>query len=165
LPATVSEAGGDPTSTEAGDDFDFWRDVIGDDLVVGGVVYNARIWEPDGEGGVRRIEPAGPDFDAEADTAETIEIGIRAPFLQDLESVPDTPGAPSEQPQTAARQPQATPRAGGQNDPAVVASAAFPRRVTQQLNSSGPKAPIASPSGAPASHPAHGAQTPQGRGD
>lgn len=34
--------------------FDFWRDVIGDDLVVGGVVYDSAVYEPDGKGGVRR---------------------------------------------------------------------------------------------------------------
>ncbi|WP_280385960.1 hypothetical protein [Nocardia wallacei] len=36
-------------------DFNFWRDVIGDDLVVDGVVYSATEWESDGEGGVQRI--------------------------------------------------------------------------------------------------------------
>ncbi|MCT9075283.1 UvrD-helicase domain-containing protein [Streptomyces fulvoviolaceus] len=36
------------------DDFDFFRDVIGDDLVVNGVVYSSTEWEPDPEEGVRR---------------------------------------------------------------------------------------------------------------
>ncbi|MFF4647455.1 hypothetical protein [Streptomyces sp. NPDC001389] len=41
------------TSSE---DFDFWRDVVGDDLVVDGVVYNSAVWQADGEGGVERRE-------------------------------------------------------------------------------------------------------------
>ncbi len=36
------------------DDIDFWRDVIGDDLVVDGVVYNGTTYRSDGEGGVER---------------------------------------------------------------------------------------------------------------
>ncbi|MEV5998888.1 UvrD-helicase domain-containing protein [Streptomyces griseomycini] len=39
---------------QEGDDFDFFRDVIGDDLVVNGVVYSSAEWEPDPEEGVRR---------------------------------------------------------------------------------------------------------------
>lgn len=35
--------------------FDFWRDVIGDDLVVGGVVYSSDEYELDGEGDVQLI--------------------------------------------------------------------------------------------------------------
>ncbi len=38
----------------APDDFDFWRDVIGDDPVVEGVAYNGNIYRSDGEGGVER---------------------------------------------------------------------------------------------------------------
>lgn len=37
-----------------GDDFDFMRDVIGDDLVIDGVVYDSNVWEADGEGGIER---------------------------------------------------------------------------------------------------------------
>jgi len=40
-----------------GSDFDFWRDVIGDDIVVGGVVYSADLYTVDGEG-VRRLTSA-----------------------------------------------------------------------------------------------------------
>ncbi|MFD3569853.1 hypothetical protein [Streptomyces sp. NPDC058677] len=39
---------------ETNNDFDFARDVVGDDLVVGGVVYDSSVWESDGEGGVER---------------------------------------------------------------------------------------------------------------
>ncbi|MFF1700031.1 hypothetical protein ACFVXC_41425 [Streptomyces sp. NPDC058257] len=39
------------------EDFNFWRDVIGDDLVVDGVVYDSNVWQPDGEGGVERRDP------------------------------------------------------------------------------------------------------------
>ncbi|MYT20263.1 hypothetical protein GTW69_08165 [Streptomyces sp. SID7760] len=42
---------------DSSEDFDFWRDVIGDDLVVDGVVYDSNVWQPDGEGGVERREP------------------------------------------------------------------------------------------------------------
>lgn len=35
-------------------EFDFDRDVIGEDLVVGGVAYHATVWMPDTEDGVRR---------------------------------------------------------------------------------------------------------------
>ncbi|MFJ2561353.1 MULTISPECIES: hypothetical protein [unclassified Streptomyces] len=41
----------------SGEDFDFMRDVVGDDLVVGGVVYDSDVWQSDGEGGVERREP------------------------------------------------------------------------------------------------------------
>ncbi|MDQ0765619.1 UvrD-helicase domain-containing protein [Streptomyces canus] len=43
-----------PAEPAADDDFDFFRDVIGDDLVVNGVVYSSAEWEPDTEEGVRR---------------------------------------------------------------------------------------------------------------
>jgi hypothetical protein len=52
---------GEQTATEPEDDFDgfnFWRDVIGDDLVFGGVVYDSREWTWDYEDGVRRITGA-----------------------------------------------------------------------------------------------------------
>lgn len=39
-------------SQQQDDDFDFWRDVIGDDLVVEGIAYDSTLYEPDGEGGV-----------------------------------------------------------------------------------------------------------------
>ncbi|MCX4554577.1 hypothetical protein [Streptomyces sp. NBC_01500] len=42
---------------DSNEDFDFWRDVIGDDLVVDGVVYSSDTYEYDGEGGVQRREP------------------------------------------------------------------------------------------------------------
>lgn len=35
-------------------EFDFDRDVIGEDLVVGGVAYDSTVWMPDTEDGVRR---------------------------------------------------------------------------------------------------------------
>ncbi|MFF3710272.1 UvrD-helicase domain-containing protein [Streptomyces phaeochromogenes] len=43
-----------PADPDAADDFEFFRDVIGDDLVVDGVVYSSTAWEPDPEEGVRR---------------------------------------------------------------------------------------------------------------
>ncbi|SFF74820.1 Adenine-specific DNA methylase, N12 class [Actinacidiphila alni] len=60
------------------DDFDFWRDVIGDDLVVGGVVYDSAVYEPDDDGGVRRREQrdtpaAGTPADEEREDNTTEE--------------------------------------------------------------------------------------------
>ncbi|MEU9168556.1 UvrD-helicase domain-containing protein [Streptomyces sp. NPDC048420] len=52
--AEQAVAGPAPSEPTAEDDFDFWRDVIGDDLVVNGVVYSSSEWEPDPEDGVRR---------------------------------------------------------------------------------------------------------------
>ncbi|WP_445517307.1 UvrD-helicase domain-containing protein [Streptomyces sp. NEAU-174] len=49
---------------EPDDGFDFWHDVIGDDLVVGGVVYSSSEWEPDGEGGVQRRQELDEMADA-----------------------------------------------------------------------------------------------------
>lgn len=40
------------------DGFTFWRDVIGDDIVCGGIVYSSDEWTHDGEGDVRRLTPA-----------------------------------------------------------------------------------------------------------
>ncbi|WP_327359862.1 hypothetical protein [Streptomyces sp. NBC_01304] len=45
----------------ADDDFDFLRDVVGDDLVVDGVVYNSAEWQHDGEGGVERRTDAATE--------------------------------------------------------------------------------------------------------
>jgi hypothetical protein len=36
-------------------EFDFWDEVIGDDIVVEGTAYNSELYTPDGEGGVRRL--------------------------------------------------------------------------------------------------------------
>ena len=53
--STLDDGGDEP-------DFDFWRDVIGDDIVVGGVVYSADLYTPDGEGGVRRLTESELDM-------------------------------------------------------------------------------------------------------
>lgn len=46
-------------SAEAEEDgFNFWRDVIGDDIVCSGVVYSSDEWTHDGEGDVRRLTVA-----------------------------------------------------------------------------------------------------------
>lgn len=46
-----------PTEGDSSD-FDFWRDVIGDDIVCGGVVYSSDAWTHDGEGDVRPLTAA-----------------------------------------------------------------------------------------------------------
>lgn len=39
------------------DGFNFWRDVIGDDIVSGGIVYSSDEWTHEGEGDVHRLTP------------------------------------------------------------------------------------------------------------
>lgn len=39
-------------------EFDFWADVIGDDIVVAGIAYDGDLYAPDGEGGVRPLTEA-----------------------------------------------------------------------------------------------------------
>ncbi|MBF6333178.1 hypothetical protein [Nocardia transvalensis] len=76
-------------------DFDFWRDVIGDDLVVGGVAYSATEWESDGEGGVQRIadrvrreldERFDPEVRAHADLVDLLDSPFSVTFAA---SAPD----------------------------------------------------------------------------
>ena len=63
--------------TEA-EEFDFLDDVVGDDLVVEGVVYDAQVWMPDGEGGVMRrdeveYERDDRSLDEEGDLDEDLD--------------------------------------------------------------------------------------------
>ena len=51
------------------DNFDFLSDVIGDDIVVGGVVYSSWEWTRDGEEGVRRLTTEEIEDREAADTA------------------------------------------------------------------------------------------------
>jgi N12 class adenine-specific DNA methylase/SAM-dependent methyltransferase len=64
----------------AAEDFDSWRDVIGDDLVAGGVAYDSDEREMDGEGGIRRRQ-TDPD-PVDLDTA----IEVDAPEQPETES-------------------------------------------------------------------------------
>lgn len=50
--------------------FDFLADVIGDDLVVGGVVYNSDAYAPDGEGGVVKKTSAREHRDAVSESTD-----------------------------------------------------------------------------------------------
>ncbi|BDH10476.1 UvrD-helicase domain-containing protein [Streptomyces hygroscopicus] len=84
---TSSESAGD------GDDFDFFRDVIGGDLVVGGVVYNSGEWEHDGEGGVRRKAAEEP-HEGSSD-AELVERQREA-LIETMEEDVATAEAPAE---------------------------------------------------------------------
>jgi hypothetical protein len=90
-------------------DFDFWRDVIGDDIVVGGVVYSADVYTPDGEGGVRRLtdseldtRPVSSEYQAAdqldrlqerlADVRETLRASARERAPTGEASPPRAPG-------------------------------------------------------------------------
>jgi hypothetical protein len=54
--AAQSEVARAAVGTEADpENFDFWRDVIGDDIVADGIVYSADEWTHDSEEGVRRL--------------------------------------------------------------------------------------------------------------
>lgn len=70
-------------------EFEFWRDVIGDDPVVDGVVYSATEWESDGEGGVQRIadrvrrelgERFDPEVRAHADLTDLLDSPFSVTF-------------------------------------------------------------------------------------
>jgi hypothetical protein len=56
-PRVFARRVGEPEPEAEPDDFNFWRDVIGDDIVAEGVVYSAGVYTHDGEGGVRRLTP------------------------------------------------------------------------------------------------------------
>ncbi|MEE2061838.1 hypothetical protein [Rhodococcus artemisiae] len=58
--------------------FDFHRDVVGDDLVVDGVVYDSHIWKEDGAGGVMRRSEAARDLEPTSQEIATDEILRRA---------------------------------------------------------------------------------------
>ncbi|MEU6349683.1 UvrD-helicase domain-containing protein [Streptomyces sp. NPDC047072] len=101
-PAPAAEAdqelAGPATSEPAvGDDgFDFWTDVIGDDLVVNGVVYSSSEWEPDPEDGVRRRrdeddEPVSAEELAGLELDEAYEALIREEHMAATEAVPGQP--------------------------------------------------------------------------
>ncbi len=53
--ATPADEETDAAVVDDYDGFNFLRDVIGDDLVVEGVAYDADEWKHDGEGGVERL--------------------------------------------------------------------------------------------------------------
>ncbi|MFF5304813.1 UvrD-helicase domain-containing protein [Streptomyces sp. NPDC013161] len=110
-PAPAAEAdqvvaGPAPSEPAAGDDgFDFWTDVIGDDIVVNGVVYSSSEWEPDPEDGVRRRrdeddEPVSAEELAGLELDEAYEALIREEHMAATEAVqgqpevaqPDNPG-------------------------------------------------------------------------
>ncbi|WP_068277748.1 hypothetical protein [Aldersonia kunmingensis] len=69
-------------------DFDFFRDVIGEDLVVDGVAYSATEYEPDGDGGVQPLGARAaqearcddPAYAARADIEDTLDAGITERF-------------------------------------------------------------------------------------
>lgn len=61
--------------------FDFHQDVIGNDLVVEGVVYDSSIWTTDGEGGVMRRSEEACDVEATSQDLATEEILRRAAVI------------------------------------------------------------------------------------
>lgn len=83
------------------DDFEFFRDVIGDDLVVGGVVYSSAEWEPDPEEGVRRRtddqdEPVSAEELAAMEVDREYEALIEEERMAAAEAVTGTPEVPGQ---------------------------------------------------------------------
>ncbi|MFE9449596.1 AAA family ATPase [Streptomyces sp. NPDC006739] len=83
------------------DDFDFFRDIIGDDLVVGGVVYSSAEWEPDPEEGVRRRtddqdEPVSAEELAAMEVDQEYEALIEEERMAAAEAVTGEPEVPGQ---------------------------------------------------------------------
>jgi hypothetical protein len=74
-------------------------------------------------------------------------------------------GNGAEGPTTPERETQAKPSSSRQSSAAAIAAAAFPKRIAQQLNSKGAKAPASPLQSAPAPRRAPGDRAPQGRGE
>ncbi|MFF0131013.1 UvrD-helicase domain-containing protein [Streptomyces mirabilis] len=90
-----------PAETDADDDFEFFRDVIGDDLVVGGVVYSSAEWEPDPEEGVRRRtdeqdEPVSAEELAAMEVDQEYEALMEEERMAAAEAVTGEPEVPGQ---------------------------------------------------------------------
>ncbi|MGW4490460.1 AAA family ATPase [Streptomyces sp. NPDC004376] len=90
-----------PAETGADDDFEFFRDVIGEDLVVDGVVYSSAEWEPDPEEGVRRRadeqdEPVSAEELAAMEVDQEYEALIEEERMAAAEAVSGEPAAPGQ---------------------------------------------------------------------
>lgn len=95
-----------PTVEGAG--FDFIRDVIGDDLVVGGVAYDSNVWAYADEGGVRRIDIEPNEELAEAELEQRqqdAEIEIMEEDVAAVEALTGQPAAPDEVDRAPAQEP------------------------------------------------------------
>ncbi|MGW1871702.1 UvrD-helicase domain-containing protein [Streptomyces sp. NPDC001975] len=98
-PAATPPAGAPPE--QESDDFDFFRDVIGDDLVVNGVVYSSAEWEPDPEEGVRRRtdeqdEPVSAEELAAMEVDQEYEALIEEERMAAAEAVTGEPEVPGQ---------------------------------------------------------------------
>ncbi|MEW2401963.1 AAA family ATPase [Streptomyces sp. NPDC046862] len=93
-----------PTEPDAQDDgFDFFTDVVGDDLVVDGVVYSSSAWEPDPEEGVRprteeHDEPVSAEELAAMELDQEYEALIEEERMAATEAVTGQPEVPPEVP-------------------------------------------------------------------
>ncbi|MEU8526635.1 hypothetical protein AB0C77_13745 [Streptomyces sp. NPDC048629] len=83
-PEMVTPARAATPETQEQDRFDFWDDVIGDDLVVDGVVYNSKVWRPDGEGGVQHRGEVSADEPASAADGEPATVAVEPPAVAKL---------------------------------------------------------------------------------
>lgn len=78
--------------------FDFWDEVIGDDIVVGGVVYDGDLYTYDGEGGVRKrddIEHATHDRDVADPRESTATTDPTPPKTSGTDATPTEPIGPA----------------------------------------------------------------------
>ncbi|WP_405542771.1 AAA family ATPase [Streptomyces phaeochromogenes] len=95
---TQTSSSADP---DASDDFEFFRDVIGDDPVVDGVVYSSTGWEPDPEEGVRRRtdeqdEPVSADELAAMEVDQEYEALIEEERMAAAEAATVEPEIPEQ---------------------------------------------------------------------
>jgi hypothetical protein len=87
--------------------FDFWADVIGDDIVVAGIAYDGDLFAPDGEGGVRPLTEAERSAreatirqrDAEREAEQTAREAARRRQAIDYAMTSAATGRPSTAPE------------------------------------------------------------------
>jgi hypothetical protein len=87
--------------------FDFWADVIGDDIVVAGIAYDGDRYAPDGEGGVRPLTEAERSAredtirqrDAEREAEQTAREAQRRRQAIDYATTSAATGRPSTAPE------------------------------------------------------------------
>lgn len=90
-----------PADLDAVGDFEFFTDVIGDDLVIDGVVYSSTEWEPDPEEGVRRRtdeqdEPVSAEELAAMEVDQEYEALIEEERMAAAEAATEEPEIPGQ---------------------------------------------------------------------
>jgi hypothetical protein len=99
--------------------FDFWEDVIGDDIVVDGIAYDGDLYAPDGEGGVRALTEAEQTArkatirqrDVERETEHTEREAQRRRQAIEYATTSAATGRPSTAPEAGPRDNTAAPPA------------------------------------------------------